>query len=31
MKALNDDGVKTRDLGGKATTEQFARAVIANL
>ncbi len=31
MKALNEDGVKTRDLGGKATTDQFARAVISNL
>jgi isocitrate dehydrogenase (NAD+) len=31
MRALNEDGVRTKDLGGKATTAQFTRAVIDNL
>jgi isocitrate dehydrogenase (NAD+) len=30
-RALRDDGVRTRDLGGKATTAEFARAVIKRL
>ena len=31
LRTLNEDHVRTRDLGGKAGTDQFARAVIANL
>ncbi|HYD57847.1 MAG TPA: isocitrate/isopropylmalate family dehydrogenase [Burkholderiales bacterium] len=31
MRTLNEDGVRTRDLKGKATTAQFTRAVIRNL
>jgi isocitrate dehydrogenase (NAD+) len=30
-RALRDDGVRTKDLGGDATTKQFTRAVIRRL
>jgi isocitrate dehydrogenase (NAD+) len=30
-RTLRDDGVRTRDLGGKATTRDFTQAVIGRL
>jgi isocitrate dehydrogenase (NAD+) len=30
-RTLRDDGVRTRDLGGKATTRDFTKAVIGRL
>jgi len=30
-RTLRDDGMRTRDLGGKATTRDFTQAVIARL
>jgi isocitrate dehydrogenase (NAD+) len=30
-RTLVDDGVRTRDLGGSASTTEFARAVVARL
>lgn len=31
IRVLRDGKVKTKDLGGQATTQDFTRAVIANL
>ncbi len=30
-RTLNEDGVRTRDLGGKATTEEFTRALVERI